>query len=89
MFRDFQSLRQPNHWVREARLISLQVTEPADYISVESGLARIVTSPIAIICCNRPGSGNCEAFSTAAFIGSVRIVKLKSPVQTTLREINA
>ena len=89
MIRDFQSLRQPNHWVREARLISLQVTEPADYISVVSRLARIVTSPITIICRSGPGSGNCEALSTAALIGSVGIVKLKSPVQATLREINA
>jgi hypothetical protein len=42
MNRDFQSLRQPNHWAREARIISLPMTEPTDYISVLLKLARFV-----------------------------------------------
>ena len=36
----------------------------------------------------RGTSGNCEAFPTTTFIGGIRVIELKGPVQPADREIN-
>ena len=73
------------------------MTEPADYISVLSGLARLVTkSASAVVAAivrlmgvSGGESGDCEALTATAFIRRIRIFELKGPVQTTLGKVDS
>jgi len=78
--RNPQSLRQPNHWVREARFIYSASDRAGGLYQCGNPTGKVCIINRRDIVADMAKSGNCETLPTAAFIGCIRVFKFKSSV---------